>query len=60
MARFTTGEREPLLWTEKVASFAEVFAEKLEIPVLAVNQIAGVCNPVIWLPNRDSRLGPGG
>lgn len=44
------GEREALLWMEKVASFAEVRAEKLEISVRAVNQIVRVCNSVFWLP----------
>jgi hypothetical protein len=42
-------ERGEFLWTEKVASFAEVSAEKLEIPGLAVKQIGRVCNREVWL-----------
>jgi hypothetical protein len=48
------GERDGFLWTEKVASFAEVGAEKLEIPDPAVNQNPRVCNSVVWLATRPS------
>jgi hypothetical protein len=55
-----TGERELSLWTENVASSAEVRAEKLEIPGRAVKQIARVCNSAVWLLRRDSNPRPGG